>query len=276
MDRLCYPSITLDAAATADILDLARDTFDGLLETRIKMQWWWTLGLTQTLVHLRGLEQTMLDMFDHPKDLHRLMSFLCDGHLAKLDFLETNGLLDLNNDNTYVGSGGFGFSDELPQQDFAGQVRTRDMWGFCESQETVQISPAMFEEFVFPYQMPILERFGLSCYGCCEPLDKRWHVVKRFPRLRRVSVSAWANLETMAERLGDGYIFSYKPNPAELAMPEIHEERIRLGLRRAIEIARDCRLEIIMKDNHTIGGNPRNVVNWSRIAREEAERSQGG
>ncbi|MDP7287961.1 MAG: hypothetical protein QGH94_08205, partial [Phycisphaerae bacterium] len=76
-------------------------------------------------------------------------------------------------------------TDELPQADFTGRVRLIDMWGFCESQETVGVSPEMFEEFVFPYQMPILERFGLNCYGCCEPLDNRWHVVKRFPRLRR-------------------------------------------------------------------------------------------
>jgi len=29
-------------------------------------------------------------------------------------------------------------------------------------------------------------------------------------------------------------------------------------------------VEVIMKDNHTIGGRPQNVVEWCRIAREEA------
>ena len=51
-------------------------------------------------------------------------------------------------------------------------VRTMDMWGFTESQETVRVSPKMVGEFVFPYQRPLQERFGLNCYGCCEPLDK--------------------------------------------------------------------------------------------------------
>ena len=97
-----------------------------------------------------------------------------------------------------MGSGGFGFSDELPQPDFAGRVRARDMWGFTESQETVHVSPAMYEEFVFPYEKPIMERFGLNCYGCCEPLHGRWHVVQRHPRLRRVSCSPWVNVEKMA------------------------------------------------------------------------------
>jgi hypothetical protein len=59
------------------------------------------------------------------------MGFLRDGHLAKLDFLERNRLLSLNNDGTYVGSGGFGWTRELPAADFSGQVRSRGHVGLC-------------------------------------------------------------------------------------------------------------------------------------------------
>ena len=271
LDKLRFPEITVDDPTSEKLLALARETFDDILQVRRKTMWWWTLGMTWTLVNLRGLEQMMMDMYDHPDGLHKLMGFLRDGHLAKLDFLQENNLLSLNTENTYVGSGGFGFTRELPQPDFDGtHVRTMDMWGFCESQETVQVSPEMFEEFVFPYQMPIMERFGLNCYGCCEPLDKRWHVVKRLPRLRRLSVSAWANFEKMAEQLGGDYIYSVKPAPAELALPQIDEDRIRRELRRLMQITKGCRVEVIMKDNHTIGNNPQNVTRWCRIAQEEA------
>jgi hypothetical protein len=58
----------------------------------------------------------------------------------------------------------------------------------------------------------------------------------------------------------------------KLARPAIDENRIRQGLRRVIEATRSCRLEIIMKDNHTIANNPENVRRWCRIAGEEAER----
>jgi hypothetical protein len=213
----------------------------------------------------------MLDMSDHPDELHRLMAFLRDGHLARLDFLERRGLLSLNNDGTYVGSGGFGWSHELPRADYTGHVRPCDMWGFAESQETVGVSPTMFAEFVLPYQLPILERFGLNCYGCCEPLDARWRYVQHIPRLRRVSVSPWSNLASMAEKLGPDYVFSYKPAPSDLAMPSFDEERIRLGLREAFRLTRHCRVEAIMKDNHTIGRDPRRVTRWVQIACEEAE-----
>lgn len=253
------------------MLSLAGDAFGDLLTVRLKGKWWWTLGMTWTLVNLRGLERIMYDAYDHPDELRRLMEFLSRGTLAKLDFLEKNSLLALNNDGTYVGSGGFGWTDELPATGFDNRtVRTIDMWGFGESQETVTFSPEMFGEFIFPYQLPVLERFGLNCYGCCEPLDRRWHFIERIPRLRRVSVSPWADPAVMAEKLGDSYIFSYKPNPAELAVPVMNEERVRAGLRKVLDIAKGCRIELIMKDNHTLGGNPENAVRWCRIAREEA------
>lgn len=271
LEKLRFPEITVDHPTSDRLLALAQETFDGVLRVRQKTMWWWTLGMTWTLVNLRGLEQVMIDMCEQPEGLGRLMGILRDGHLAKLDFLQENGLLSLNNDNTYVGSGGFGFTRELPQLDFDGtRVRTVDMWGFCESQETVHVSPAMFEQLIFPYQLPILERFGLNCYGCCEPLHSRWHVVKRFPRLRRVSVSAWTDFEKMADNLGADYIYSVKPAPADLALPEIDEDRIRRELRRLLAITQGCRVEVIMKDNHTIGKNPQNVIRWCQIAQEEA------
>ncbi len=190
----------------------------------------------------------------------------------------------MNSENTYVGSGGFGFTRELPQDDFNGKkVRTIDMWGFCESQETVQVSPEMFEEFIFPYQAPIMERFGINCYGCCEPLHSRWHVVKRFDKLRRFPtigalggrslhrlVHAPIALFKMADYLGADYIYSLKPAPADLALPTIDEDRIRKDLRKVLQITKGCRVEVIMKDNHTIGNNPENVTRWCKIAQEEA------
>jgi len=274
LERLHFPQIVIDHEATDRVLDLARETLGDLLAVRLKTTWWWSVGMTWLLIRLRGLAQIMYDMFDHPDGLHRLMAFLRDGHQARLDFLEQNGLLSLNNDGSYVGSGGFGWTHELPQPDFDGHVRTRDLWALAESQETVGISPHMFAEFVFPYQLPLLERFGLSCYGCCEPLDKRWPIVEQIPNLRRVSVSPWSERAQMAERLGDRYIYSMKPSPTDLAMDALDEERIRTELRAALRATRDCRVEVIMKDNHTIRNDPQRVVRWVQIARQEAEALQ--
>lgn len=273
MARLRFPHISVDHEATAQRAELAQEVFGDWLAVRVRTVWNWTWGLTWVLAKLRGLAQIMYDMVDHPNDLHRLMAFLRDGHLARLDFLEQNGLLSLNNDGSYVGSGAFGWTRELPAPGFAGKVRTCDLWGFAESQETVGISPAMFAEFVFPYQLPILERFGLNRYGCCEPLDRRWPIVERIPRLRVVAVSPWSDVGYMAERLGNRYVLSLHARPSDLALPSFDEDRIRCGLREAMQVMRrhDCRVEVIMQDTHTVRNEPDRLTRWVQIAREEAE-----
>lgn len=268
--KVRQPEITVDYKTTLETFNLACEVFNGLLKPRIKGLWWWSFGLTNDLVRIIGLKNMMIYFYDKPGLIHKLMEILRDGNIRKLDFLEENNLLTLNNNGQYVGSGGMGYSSEIPCRDLiCNDVKTKDLWGFAESQETVNVSTAMFEEFVFNYQLPILERFGLNCYGCCEPLDKRWDVVKKTPNLRRVSVSAWADLIKMRDYLEDKYIFSYKPAPSDLAVPEINELYIRKKISDFLDITKGCIIEILMKDNHTISHNPENVINWVRITREE-------
>lgn len=268
--RLRSPEIAVDDEQTRRVRSLAEDILGDILQVRMKGVWWWTLGMTWDFIKLRGLENLMTDMLLHPAWVHRLMDFLCRSLHRKLDFLESHGLLSLNTGGSYVGSGGFGWTTQLPAEGFAGRVRTGDIWGFAESQETVGVSPAMFGEFIFPYQRSVLERFGLNCYGCCEPLENRWEYIRTIPRLRRVSVSPWADARKMAELLGDRYIFSFKPSPVPLARPVLDERTVREELRGGLRAARDCRVEVIMKDNHTLGNNLQNAVRWVRLAREEA------
>ena len=127
----------------------------------------------------------------------------------------------------------------------------------------------MFAEFIFPYQKRVMERFGLTCYGCCEPMDNRIDLVKTVKNLRRVSVSPWANKPVMAEKLGHDYVYSLKVSPTPLSMPNLDEDHVRKALREQLQAAKGCCLELIMKDNHTLGKNPRNLTRWVEIAREE-------
>ena len=272
LGRLHSPEFEIDWETTHGCFDIARDVFQDMLYVRLKGTWWWSLGVTYPAVTFRGLENVFLDFIQQPDELKELLSAISKGHLDKLNSLEANGLLSLNNDATYVGSGGYGITDELPQQDFDGRVRCSDVWGFVESQETVGVSPKMYEEFIFPYEKPIMDRFGLGCYGCCEPVHTRWHVVKRHHNLRRVSCSPWVDIERMADYLQDSYVFSMKLHPVVLAASEIDEGAIRRDLRTALEMTKGCVVEVIMKDNHTLGGKPENAVEWCRIAKEEAER----
>lgn len=143
------------------------------------------------------------------------------------------------------------------------------MWGFVESQETVSISPSMYGEFIFPYHFRLASRFGLNCYGCCEPFENRWEYIKKLPNLRRISVSPWSNRNIAMELLGCSYIASHKLNPNVLSLSVIDEKTARAQIRHALDVSKNGFPELIMKDTTTIGNNPNNVVNWVKIAREE-------
>jgi hypothetical protein len=269
-DKVHFPEILVDDEASDRLLALAQATFDGLLSVHRHTQWWWSLGLTWRYIDLRGLEDFLCDFLLEGEWVHRMMELLCRGSLDMLDMLERDGLLSPNTGNHYVGSGGFGFTDALPRT--GSRLTAKDMWGFVESQETVSASPDLYGEFILPYHRRIAERFGLNCYGCCEPFEPRWQYVRQLPRLRRVSCSPWTDRAAAAELLGDQYISSLKLSPAPLSRPRMDEGEVRAHLREVLAHNKRCVPELIMKDNHTLGGNPSNATRWVEIAREEIAR----
>ena len=275
LDRLQTPTTTYDSEKTQAYLEYYQELLGDILNVIPFGRFWWALGLIDEWTQLRGITQTFMDMSDDPKLVHEGMRRLSEGKLAWLQSLEDQGLNSLNNGNDYVGSGAFGFTHELPQPDFEGRERLIDMWGWCEAQTMSEVSPAMHEEFVLPYQLPILQRFGLNCYGCCEPLHHKLDMLKaQVPRLRRVSISTWADKTMSAEKLGSEIIFSWKPNPAALAGVDFDENWVREDIRETIDIARanGCKLEIVLKDTHTCQHHPERFERWAEIALEEAER----
>ncbi len=276
IDKLKTPTTTHDPEATERNLAFYHDLLGDIMQVQLHSTHWWGVGLIDDWAMMRGIAQTYMDMADNPDMVHAGMRRLMEGKLAWLESLQAQGLLSLNNENHYVGSGGFGFTYELPAPDFDGHVRLQDMWGFCESQTMSEVSPAMHEEFVLPYQVPIAERFGLNCYGCCEPLHHKLDILKKYvPRLRRVSISPWADKTISARKLGPDIIYSWKPNPAPIAAIEFDPEWVRRDIRETIEIAADhgCVLEIILKDTHTCNNQPWRFDEWTKIAMQEALRA---
>jgi hypothetical protein len=75
----------------------------------------------------------------------------------------------------------------------------------------------------------------------------------------------------MAEALGRDYVFSRKPIPTLVSTPEFNEDLIREDLRHTLTVARNCNLEIILKDVHTLCGEPNRIARWVELARELIE-----
>lgn len=246
------PGITVDFAASESNFVLAQELFGDLYEVRLTDGL--GLGMDEKAAFLRGMDQMMLDMYDNPGFLHRLMAFLRDEKIKMLRYGETHQV--------------FHHDDGRP-------AKLREIRGGEGAQTFVGISPPMWEEFLFQYQKPVLELFGTSAYGCCEPLHDKLDVLMTVSNLRWVSVSPWADLQVCAEKLQDRYLFSWKPHPAILAWEHFDPEEVRRVLREGLAIARGCKVEVIMKDVTTTRSQPQRLKTWVQIARKEVDRAWG-
>lgn len=279
LSKLKFREITVDYEKTNRILTLAHDVFDGILNVTLQNSWWYSDGIADELINLRGMENLMYDFYDYPDELHALLAFLRDERMHMLDFLEQNNLLTLNNGGEFIGTGGYGWCDELPAPGYdPAAVRCADLCGYGESQAFVSVSPAFFDEFLLDYQAPILSRFGLNFYGCCERMDDRLcYVRKKIPRLRTVSVAPWCDVENMAQQIRGDFVYCWKQNPALIAVDQPDWALIRQELRSMFETTAryGCPTEVLMRDVRSLAFRPENPTLWTKIALEEARRIYG-
>jgi hypothetical protein len=272
LKKLRVPQLHVDRETSDLWLHMAQDLFGDILEVRRRGNPWNIVGgFPVTAVQLRGMEPLWLDLYDDPEWVKELLRFLADAHHAQLDALEREGLLTLNNGPEWIGTGGIGYTDELPVDGFdPAHVRLADIWGGVQAQDLVGISPDMFEEFFYPLMKPIMERFGLAHYGCCEAADPWLPSLLKTSNLRRLSISPWANVAKCAEALEDRCVFSYKPLPTCVTTEHVDEQAIRRGLEEAFTIAKahGCVVEVMLKDLHTVRHQPERLRRWIRLARE--------
>ena len=124
-------------------------------------------------------------------------------------------LLSLDCNNTRIGSGGYGYTWDLPGAAFdPARVLPHNMWGCSNAQIFSEVSPDMHWEFALRHDLRWLERWGLTYYGCCEPLDRKIHLLRRIRNLRKISVSPWNDFDRIVREVGGDYVLSFKPSPA--------------------------------------------------------------
>lgn len=265
--KVQMPRVSHNEAETARRLALAHEIFDGVLEVRpagypLYLSVWDPISIWMSV------EGALYALIDRPEFMHRLAARVRDGYLSMLDQLEAQGLLPAPQPVIHCTGA---YTDELPAPGYdPAKPRTKDLWMFGLAQMFSTVSPAMFEEYEVQYSAPIFERFGLVYYGCCDPLDLKMKQVRMLPKVRKVSMSPWANQERGAAEIGRDYVFSRKPNPALVATETFHPEQVRDDLKATIEICKrhGCALELILKDISTVRYEPQRLWEWGRIAME--------
>ena len=230
----------------------------------------WGGDISTHLGYLLGVDGLMWAIYDNPKELHALLAFMRDGVLKAQDEAEAAGdysLLSHENQSMPYIEG-----LEGPDGGDKPAIRSK-LWNFHAAQEFALISPEHHKEFLLDYQIPIMEKYAYSSYGCCEDLTKKIDMLRELKNLRRIAVSPFADERSCAEQIGRDYIASWRPSPAEtvcLGFDREHNIKILTKAKKAFE-ENGCLYDICLKDVHTVQGDRDRLIEFTKIAREIAE-----
>ena len=269
IEKLVRPHHEIDEAATAEKMVRLRDAVGDVIEVKsVRAPYYRSFrgDISTDLAHLRGLEQVMEDMYDNPEWLHRLLAFMSGALLEMLTAGEEQGDWRLADSNNQA----MPYAEELDDPGaHDNPVTCRQLWGYMASQELTLVSPAMFEEFMFEYQLPLLEKFGLVAYGCCEDLTRKIDVLRRCKNLRRIAVTPFADLRACAEQIGTDYVISWRPNPSIMVCNGWDPQRVREVIRDGLQICKGQHMDITLKDVQTVEQDPARLPAWVKIVKEE-------
>ena len=255
IEKIKMPVVTFDREKTEEEYQARCEIFDKVLNvekrgmplekkiypwksTETETSFWFTPW--DDIVRWTGVQEILVDMFRRPKYVHCIIERTVDAWLSRLEQYKRLGVL---------------------------KADPMEFWGIGAAQIFSACSPAMHEEFALKHETRWFSKFGRNFYGCCEPLDEKVDIVKKnIPRLRKISMSAWVNFDRAVEKVGDEIVFAWKPSPAVLAAPIWDPEGIQMDLEEKMEKARNCVVEIHMKDISTVRYQPQRLWDWSRIA----------
>lgn len=262
LDKIVLPRYTHNREATRTSLERMEDLLGDILPVRqvcnLPGPGAWLHGWATQLC---GVQELLIHMMDRPKWVHRLMALLRDGFLDVMEQVSRMRLLTLNNTGLWA-------CDDLPQSDFDGvHIRLRDLWGRGESQEFQAVGPAQYDEFLLHYQKPILARFGLTYYGCCEDLTNKLDLVLGIPNLRKFVCSPWTDLAKLVEKTGDRYCVEWRQKATDVIFCRDHTST-RDHLTRGLQIAKGVPLHITLQELETVDGKPERLREWATMAKE--------
>ena len=213
LSRLGAPEVIYHEKETLEKLKLHQDLLGDILDVRLVGLKYLYIALMETYSDFRGLEQVMYDVYEEPEMLHDAMDIVEEGYHKLLDQYMDQGLLTVNGNQAYSGSGGQTYTHELPGDDSV-CTDLKQFFGMTESQEFTMVGPEQHWDFVQKHEKRIADRFGLTAYGCCEPIEDKLEYIRQFECLRRISVSPWADVQKCSDRMGKDFVYSWKPNPS--------------------------------------------------------------
>ncbi len=271
LERYHDPVVTAFPELDAQRKARAEEILNGIMPVELRGGYIYYSPWDQ-IAMLRGVEPILIDMYDRPEYLHRIMRLFIRGMSSEMDQRNALGLYDPRGISLHCTPG----EVTLPHEPDAGHYTCRDIWFRTMAQMFSSVSPAAHDEFDLQYTIPLASRCAYTYYGCCEPLHDRIDRLKQYPNLRKIGVSPWADVEKSAEAIGGRYVLSRKPNPANVALrtdPEVIRREISETARLCLKYG--CPCDITLKDISTVGYRPQNLIEWAQTASDVLDEFYG-
>ena len=267
INRIITPKVSFMKKQSDDTKQAYEDVLGGVIPVQVRGFPGFWFAPWDDIVTLMGVENALINLYDEPELMYRLIDRLIGVYIEALTQYENLGVIATNNSNFRIGSGAYGYSSELPAGDTL-NMKCSDIWGAAAAQILTSASPQMHEEFAITYEKKWLERFKLSYYGCCEALDKKIDILRSIKNLRKISISPWADCGNAASQIGRDYVISLKPSPAVLADVSFDLDSARDLLKKSLDSVKGCNVEIIIKDISTVRYYPQRLWDWVKMASE--------
>lgn len=272
LDQLKFPVITYDKEGTDRTFHDIQEMFGDILPARkhgvMIYQAMWDIIPT-----LHGVENVYYDLYDRPEFMHALAERFTQIFMAELDQYESLNILETA---AYYSHCTPALVRGMRHKDFdTEKIALKDVWFRGMAQMFGSVSPAMTDEFVFQYVKRCSDRCGQTYFGCCEPLHNKIDFLReRFPNLRRISVTPWADLDSSAEQIGRDYVLSFKANPAFVAGKTFDPAPVEAEITHLCEVCLryGCPFEIVLKDISTVSNNWHNLEQWEKTVNKVVDR----
>ena len=259
--KIKTPVISYDKAETERRLNLADEVWHGIMPVK-KAGVGHYLASWDQIPRFHGVENCLVDLYDDPDYAHLLISKFTDNHIAVMKQYEALNILDT--DPLYLHCTPAATYD-LPVLDMdKDDIRLEHIWARAMAQIFACVSPEMHDEFDLQYTQKLFDLCGSSYYGCCEPLHNKIDKLRRFKNLRRISITAWADVDSAAEQIGKDFVLSYKPNPAFVADQTFDPAPVEAEITKVMEACKrnETPCEFILKDISTTANNYTNLTQW--------------
>lgn len=271
LDNYHDPVITAHPEIDAENVARAEDILRGIMPVQLR-----GAGIYYSpwdrIAMLRGVQPILIDLYDRPEYLHRIMALFSQGMASEMDQLNALGLYDPRSLSVHCTPAPVTLDHEAKAERYT----CRDIWFRTMAQMFSSVSPAAHDEFDIQYSIPLAKRCAYTYYGCCEALHDRIDKLKQYPNLRKVGCSPWADVEKTAEALGGSYVLSRKPNPANVAIatdPQVIRKEISETARLCLKYG--CPCDITLKDISTVNYQPKNLIIWAETASQVLDEYYG-